>query len=229
MDALNSLIEHWRLFEQSDDSFVHRRDRPFQERGLDAVHTDIAPYPFVGNLRRADVWLLMLNSKLGPNDVREEGEEPYHTLFWRNLKQDFSDQEYPLISLDPSLEGTGTYQYYNRTRGLAALIKALSDRANITLFEARRMLSQRLAIVELLPYRSSTFPRNLRQLPSVNLARAAAREAALTKLLVVPWGIEAWGLQSGPSVLHRPARTFSFAPGGASGYCEGILNHLIES
>jgi hypothetical protein len=118
---------------------------------------------------------------------------------------------------------------YNHTRGLTSLIGRLADACGIAGDEARRVVAGRVAILELLPYRSQTFPRGLDQLPSVNLARAAAREASATRLLVVPWGIQRWGLRPGETVVHRPARTFSFAPGGVSKYGEAIIDRLIQA
>ena len=229
MGALDTLIEHWRAYAPSDASCLHRRDAPFLNTTSSSVHADVQPYPYVGDLRRADVWLLMLNSKLGVHDTQEEAAEPYKSLFQKNLRQELAGEEFPLLSLNPSLQHTGTFKYYNHDRGLASLIRELASLTGVTELEARRVCSNRLAILELLPYRSETFPVALKALPSVNLARRAAQEASATKLLIVPWGLGSWGLKNGENVLNKPARAFTFAPRGKAGYGQAILARLLGS
>lgn len=229
MSALDALIDHWRLYEPSDASWLHRRDAPFLNSHSLPVHADVSAYPYVGDLKRADVWLCMLNSKLGRHDSDEESSEPYKSLFRKNLRQELAEEEFPLLSLNPVLQNTGTFQYYNYDRGLAALVEEFARAKGVSELNARRVCSSRLAILELLPYRSETFPTALKTLPSVNLARRAAQEASATKLLIVPWGLSSWGLKNSDNVRNKPARAFTFAPHGSAGYGKAIVERLLGS
>ncbi len=233
MSALNNLIDHWRLFENVNTEHVHRRDAAFFTGQSDKLHLFLPPIPYVGDLKSADVWILMLNSGVGACDEQDEAAEPYHSLKSRNLRQEFADVSHPFISLDPALSDTGTYLYYNQKRGLGRLISSLAAELRLTKENARALVARKVAVLELIPYRSKGFPGALAQVPSANLARAAAHEALGQKLLVSPWGAAHWRLPAQHSdadrLITRSARAFSFAPGGASGFGEAIIKRLIAS
>ena len=229
MEALERLFDHWQRLGPSSAPYIHNRDKPFLVDRQIRFEDHLTPYPYLGDLRRARVWLLMLNSSVDSADAADEQQPYFKELSKRNIEQDFAGVEFPFFSLDPQLEGTGTYRYYNTKRGLGQLVRSLAVQRAIPEVVARKLVSQYVAVLELLPYRSKNFPAAAAQLPSVNLSRAAAHEALAQRLLLVPWGADHWRLPRNaiqPNLITQGARTFSFAPGGASGFGEAILDRL---
>lgn len=70
MSAIEKLINHWCELDLLAPSRVHPADRPEMDlaQGFD---TGFIPYPYVGDIRAADVWVLMLNSNIGPTDAKQ--------------------------------------------------------------------------------------------------------------------------------------------------------------
>jgi hypothetical protein len=197
--------------------------------------TGFIPYPYVGDIRAADVWVLMLNSNIGPSDAKQEAEPYFADRLRGNLKQDLGAYAHPMLSLDPDLRDTGTYEYYNRRNGLAKLVAELAKCMGATELDARRELSRRLAVVQLFPYRSTSgVPQALLgdALASVRLAKAAVAEAIQSKLVVVPRSARNWGFEYGVrknnlfTFKANQARSASLQPGGACGGGDAILKRL---
>jgi hypothetical protein len=232
---MEKLIDHWAELDLAAPSRVHPGDQAAMDRaqGFDA---GFMPYPYVGDIRAADVWVLMLNSNIGAADAKQEAEPYFADRLQTNLKQDLGAYEHPMLSLDPKLRDTGTYQYYNKRNGLTKLAAALAKRTGTTERDSRRELARRLAVVQLFPYRSTSgVPQSLlgAALASVRLARAAVSEALESKLVVVPrsardWGFE-YGIREGNLFTFKAdqARSASLQPGGACGGGDAILGRLM--
>lgn len=237
MSAIEKLIGHWAELDLAAPSLVHPADRCTMERAQ-GFNTGFMPYPYVGDISAADVWVLMLNSNIGPADAKQEAGSYFADRLSTNLKQDLGAYEYPMLSMDPKLRDTGTYEYYNKRNGLTKLVAALSKRLGTTENAARRELARRLAVVQLFPYRSiSGVPQHLlgEALPSVWFAKAAVAEALKRKLVVVPrsarnWGF-AYGVREGNLFTFKAdqARSASLQPGGACGGGDAILSRLTAS
>lgn len=90
---MNSLVEHWQELDLTKPPYVHPKDVPFFRRrrpddlkhpvldaeafGQDEIankkhffHLSLLPAPFIGDLERADIFILMLN----PGFQRDEYE-----------------------------------------------------------------------------------------------------------------------------------------------------------
>jgi hypothetical protein len=235
--AIEKLIDHWAELDLDAPSRVHPADRAAMDRA-EGFDTGFMPYPYVGDIRAADVWVLMLNSNIGPADAKQEAEPYFADRLRTNLKQDLGAYEHPMLSLDPKLRDTGTYEYYNKRNGLTKLVAELAKRSGATENASRRELARRLAVVQLFPYRSiSGVPQNLlgEALASVRMARAAVAEALKSKLVVVPrsarnWGFE-YGVREGNLFTFKAdqARSASLQPGDACGGGDTILSRLTAS
>lgn len=71
--AIEKLVDHWAELDLDDPPRVHPADRAPMDRA-EGFNTGFMPYPYVGDIRAADVWALMLNSNIGPADAKEEAE-----------------------------------------------------------------------------------------------------------------------------------------------------------
>ena len=235
MSAIEKLIDHWRKLDLKVPLRIHPADQTLMDH-VQGFDTGLVPYPYVGDIRAADVLVLMLNSNIGPTDAKQEAEPYFADRLRGNLKQDLGDCEHPMLSLDPRLRGTGTYEYYNKRNGLTKLVTELAKRSGATERDARRELARRLAVVQLCPYRSTSgVPQALlgNALASVRLARMAITEALKSKLVVVPRSARCWGFEYGVREANLftfkadQARSASLQPGGACGGGDAILDRLI--
>lgn len=240
MTAVERLIEHWRQYEVGARPAVHPTDRHVV-KGVSGLLLSAEPYPFVGDVAGADIWFLMLNSNVGDADAMDEAQPAMAELIRRNLAQEWEGVDYPFFSLHPVLQHTGTYRYYNGRCAFGQLIEAFAGRAGLSLEQARRIVANRVAVVQYFPYRSKgTYPGDARleQTPSTRLVVAAVREAAqLGKLILVPrsalkWGFQ-YGLNAGPIITHRAdqARITSVKPsayGGRMPAGDAALERLLS-
>src|SRR5688572_27598612 len=242
MYATETLIEHWRRFSPDKKPYLHPADAPhvFDPKNFEF---DLLPYPFVGDIAGADVWVLMLNSNIGHRDELDEEDPLFRERQRANLRQDFRGLDYPLLSLDPVLRGTGTYQYYNVRNGFHDLIDVYGTRAGIPTEDARKAIARRVAVLQLLPYRSKSGQYDEKMsgvMPSSRLVYRAVQEAVSLKhkLVVVPRSAPLWGLKyeqniDGRIITYRAdqARSGSLKPSSAGGRCAGgnaIISWLLE-
>jgi hypothetical protein len=234
LNAIERLIEHWAGLEPSASSWIHPADQEALS-GAGAFDLGFVPYPYVGDIRNADIWVLMLNSNIGPKDAIQEATPYFAERLRTNLRQDLATYEYPMLSLDPKLHDTGTYEYYNTRNGLSKLVAEFARRTGRADADARRDLAHRLAVVQLMPYRSTSgVPQALLggAMPSVQLARAAVKKAVESKLVVMPRSARNWGFDYGarePNLFvfkADQARSASLRPGGSCGGGDAILKRL---
>jgi hypothetical protein len=150
-------------------------DPDFGQPSGSSLHLDLLPMPFAGNLEKAKVYLLMLNPGLAPTDYYGEYNVPaYRAELLRNLKQ---VEQSSFIFLDPAYSWHGGYLYWHAK--LAKLISSVAREFGVRYGEARRLIQENIAVIELLPYHSATFAvpnRALQKLQSVELARNFVHE-----------------------------------------------------
>jgi hypothetical protein len=139
-------------------------------------HLSLSPVPYLGNLRSADIFLLMLNPKAGYVDYCTNADPEFQLLLARTLKQE--EGEKVCLALDPEYcRWSSWFGYYEKLFRATLLEHAI--RAG-SYGEALKALSRRLAILELVPYFSANTsrikPAFLDGLPSAQKARDAALE-----------------------------------------------------
>lgn len=240
--------EFWRRFDcEGSAQQVHPDDSDsLTERDRQQMQLGLLPLPVNGNLRSADLVFLMLNPGFSESD-REWGD-----VFSRrslvasetaNLHQREWASDYPMFDLNPEFVGSGGANYWagslGRMKGkLGHLASALAAPDDGDHSSIRRELANRVAVVQLVAYRSTSFadlqggqsragPPQLRlksSLEALELARALVREG--DKLVVIPYGIQHWGYLSPVSseslvVYKRGLREAHFAPTSA-GYRPAI-------
>jgi hypothetical protein len=192
--------------------------------------------PFVGDLLRASIYVLLLNPGVGPHDYFGEYEVPaYRNALLANLRQQFGAGQLPFTFLDPLHSWHGGFAWWHGK--LAAVIKKLSLGLGVSFASARAKLATELASLELVPYHSSTFrdPDKWRQtLTSVALAKNFVSEVIFPRvergeaIVIVARQTALWGLADHPGVIRytgaqaRAAHLTPDSPGGRA-----ILERLL--
>jgi hypothetical protein len=216
----------WRKVIQTPD-FCAPHDR--------RLHLGLLPHPFCGDVRRASIYVLLLNPGVGPSDYYGEyRNREYRTAVLANLKQRPARGVMPFLFLDPRFAWHGGFGWWHGK--LARVIDRMASARRVSFAEARHHLGSVLASVELLPYHSPGFRDAggwLRRLPSVALARAFVEEFVLPRvqrgeaIVIVTRKVAEWGLTEQPGVIAytgaqaRPAHLTPESPGG-----QAILKHL---
>jgi len=212
---LSSRFEGWGAFTADPD---------FGKPGDNRLHLDLLPIPFVGNLKSASIFLLMLNPGLSAQDYYGEYEVPaYKTALLNNLKQ---TEEADFVFLDPRFAWHGGFNYWHTK--LRHVIDDLSSKLSITYGQARSILQSRLAAIELVPYHSASFAvpsQKFEQLRSVKLAHAfvqnllpRAREGEC--LIIATRAVKHWNLPEQNNVVNyspNEARSAHLSPHSRGG------------
>ena len=216
MSAVDKLIKEWAKVPEgellpADAAYINRAEEELSRKGKQlwakcetektgCFHKRLGGVPYIGNLRNARVFLLMVNPT-----VRREDHTDYENnlaIFRKNRLQELNG----CFALQEN--GPRAWACYYRNEVFGALIQALSD-VEYTFLESS------VAILELIPYYScnAELIRNLKaweHLHSAKIVRAAVRElAADQRNLIVPrWkcGPEYWGLAPSANVVPSPAR-----------------------
>lgn len=203
--------------------------------GDNRLHLGLLPQPFFGDVRRASVYILMLNPGLGPTDYYGEYEVPaYRTALLDNLKQKFHNDKNPFLFLDPQFAWHGGFDWWHGK--LAKVIECLASYWNISFAEARVRLGSKLASIELIPYHSLSFRDSdkwLRNLCTVKLAKSYVSEFVFPRvrqrkaIVIVTRKVKEWNLPHLDGVFTytsgqaRGAHLTPDSPGGRA-----ILRHF---
>jgi hypothetical protein len=189
-------------------------DDGFGRPGDIRFHVGLLPQPFLGDLRRASVYILSLNPGLDPTDYFGESRVPeYRNALLANLKQQFDSNRLPFVFLDPQYSWHGGFRWWHRK--LAQVIGVIADGCGISFAAARARLGSQLASLELVPYHSSTFGASsewVKSLRSVALAKSFVRDFIVPRvqsgeaILIAMRGIRHWDLPDIPGVFQYEAR-----------------------
>jgi hypothetical protein len=199
------------------------------------LHLGLLPQPFIGDLRRASIYVLSLNPGLDPTDYFGEFEvQEYRNALLANLKQQFHETAPPFIFLDPRHCWHGGFRWWHKK--LSRLIKTFADESGVSFASARARLATELASVELLPYHSAVFHDSggrLRNLHSVALAKNFVTDFVLPRvkrgeaIAIVVRKAQLWGLPEISGVIRyesKDAQGAHLTPNSSGG--RAILTHL---
>ncbi len=218
-----NLLNEWRKWDPEDFPYVLDRDaailespswkpwvakfRGWQEAtdapdfctsGDERLHLGLIPVPFIGDMLNASIYVLMLNPGLGPGDYFEYKVPRLRRALLANLRQEFKTEATPFVFLDPQFAWHGGFSYWHQK--LNRIIEVLAESRRLSLAEARYSLGTTLAVIQLVPYHSTTFGnrRNVQQLPSVRLAldfvgqTVAERVRAQDAIVIVTRQVKIW-------------------------------------
>ncbi len=208
----------------------------FGKTGLSDLHFGLLPHPYCGDLSNAEIYILMLNPGLSPNDYYGEyNVKEYKQAVINNLKQKI-DKEYPFMFLDPKFSWTAGYQWWHKK--LNGDIGAVAEINKTSFAEATKLMAAKVASIELFPYHSASFHERdkwLSELPSVNMARKFVNETVLDKvrnkkaILIITRQVKTWGIAEGAGIVTYTtgeARGASLSPASDGG--KAIIKRLTK-
>ena len=209
----------------------------FAAPGDKRLHLGLLPHPYCGDLKNAEIYILMLNPGYGPWDYFGEFEVPeFRKAVLSNLKQDFSSKTLPFFMIDPQFSWYGGFAWWHGK--FARVIEKLAEIKGITYAEARNELGTKVASIELLPYHSTSFNDAnhwIRDLPSVNLAREFVKDYVIPRvkdgkaIAIVTRKANIWDLPEHSGVVRyssQEARAAHLSPNSPGG--KAILNRLTQ-
>ena len=188
------------------------------------IHFSLLPVPYVGDLERADIFVLMLNPGFSQREYMVEARPEIDAALRANLAQSHINTA-PMLYLDALFGDHPGQQYWQkRLKGSGSY----------------KELAKRLAVLEVFPYHSEAdSARSLvEKLPSSQVAREFVHNYLVPKaqrgdiLLVVPRAKTQWGVReediSGNIVVHGQGLNASglLTPGTPGG--QSIINWLAS-
>lgn len=193
------LIEFWGSFEAKSSPYYHPLDKDiilrnyknhfkessqefneyllsdaFGSFGDNRMELSLLPVPFAGDLNNAKIIILLLNPGLNYGDYHSESNFPnYKKRVLKNLKQDFSDTDFPFLWLDPNYAWHCGFRWWEEK--LRKVIKIIAEkRFKNSYYNSLKYVSQNIANIELIPYHSVNFKSSslINKLPSAIAAKA---------------------------------------------------------
>ena len=146
------------------------------------LHLGLLPVPFVGNLEKASIFILMLNPGLSAGDYfAEQKVTEFRSAQIRSLRQENTDDEFPFIFLNPDFAWHPGFEYWQKK--FHNIIDEIRKQSKVSYQKAMSILSKRVACLELMPYHSKSFGTGslLNKLPSVELMRNYVRDVVIPK------------------------------------------------
>jgi hypothetical protein len=175
---MHQLINAWRNFPPhvfprllpEDKEMVNQTDRVliyrsyekfitnshFGDKASTQFHLGLLPQPFVGNLSKASIFILLLNPGLSAGDYYAlHHSRAYADAIKRNLSQENEADDFPFFFLNPQFSWTPGGQWWqSRMHSIAAELMRLNG---ISLQQALRHMSPHIACLEMFPYHSRNF------------------------------------------------------------------------
>jgi len=215
--ALDELIKSYEGFVQS------QRFGDFDDY---AFHLSLLPAPYLGDLNRARIFLLLLNPGFDMADYYAEYQVPaFRQRAAASLNQRFDGVEFPFLFLDPEFSWHGGFGYFERK--LRSITQKVARQAGVTYLDGLRQLARSLAVLQMVPYHSAAFRDNWAlKLPSAAKARQFAceqiypRAKAGEAIAVILRNGKQWDAPECPSIvsytgpLARGASLGAETPGG---------------
>ncbi len=223
--------QHW----QNISSFKeYIESREFGSRTQKKLHLGLIPIPYLGNLKNATIFILMLNPGLAAGDFHaEENNDNYKKTLFENLYQNNLDNDYPFFALNPSFSWHPGFGYWHKKLG--QVIRKLAHRRKTSHLEALSILAKDLACLELVPYHSKSFGAHslINRLSSSKAMLEYVHDilvpqAILGKVLIIATrrGRD-WKLPEHEKIIiydRSESRASHLTPGSRGG--EAILQHL---
>lgn len=194
----NTVVLHTNYSEYAKSSLERPKDPQF--------HLGLIPVPYLGDLEKATVFVLMQNPGLGASDYFGEYDVPqYRQQMIDNLQQK-PNRKFPMPFMNPNVAWHGGGSYWrDRLHWLAVL---LTQNRRIEYWDALSLISQQVCILQLIPYHSASFsfPTNrVKQLRSSNLVKRFVYETILPRdnvLILALRQISQWGLPDRSNIIQ---------------------------
>ena len=200
-------------------------------------HIGLLPIPFMGDLLNASIYVLMTNPGLDESDYRECEKTDFKRALIANLKQESLTGTLPFTYLDSQFDWHAGHHYWDRK--FRGIIQALAKSRAVSYAEARSVIGNKIAVIELFPYHSTEGPSDntLKNCPSVRLVKEFVRDTVVERvrakqaIVIVVRRVKNWNqclpedLTEEQGVIRLPnPRSFSFKP--ANPWGQAILRRL---
>ena len=219
-NAINRFETFWRKLDlhSPHTQLIHPDDAPYMTaKTTEGLALHLLPLAVNGSLKRADVIILMLNSGFGDSDVLWETSHPKeHQVMLASQRANLhqrhgSEDQYPFCDLNPLFRDHPGAAYWKgganllikkpQAQKLASIAAELGSAWNASPETVYRKMSNRVAVVELLAYRSTKFKHTALFKKPPSCAEALKLVSTLVeeneKLIVIPRSVKKWGF-SGP-------------------------------
>lgn len=137
----------------------------------------LLPYPFIGDLENAKIFVLMANPNAKPGDAYD-GDGWDKKKHIANLEQDFSGIELPFESLSRQPKPDG--YWYSR---LKRTIERMMKKKNLLHEDAIELVAKNLAVIQRAPYWSTNFVDGVEKLPSAQLTLDYVNDSVVPRVL----------------------------------------------
>ncbi|TKB26479.1 hypothetical protein FCL47_08680 [Desulfopila sp. IMCC35006] len=173
------------------------------------LHINLHPQPFVGNLDESFVYILFGNPGFVIPDYQDELSNAVHAAACAMNLRKAGQGFYPLL---PGSAGTGAANYWNSR--FKNLLLALTHFLDISIAAARKLVIQRVPLLEAGAYHSMKSPGEwCDSLPSSRVTRSYVHQVLLPKarkgeVLIFVWRRATfWGIPTGiRGVISRPPK-----------------------
>lgn len=209
--ATKDLIDFWEKLEINSNYFIHNEDsilskdfifdKPVQdysdENDMYKFHSGLFPIPYIGDIKKATCYILMLNPGYSNNDYEEENKEYFKHCLINNLKQN-DKNPYPFFYLDPKNCNHPGYAYWKNK------FKTIIDELNCE--NAIEIIAKKVAIIQLVPYHSQKVKLTKKIISSLKSVKEIIKfiediNTDDSKQFIVVRQAKNWGLNSKENVL----------------------------
>ena len=164
---------------------------------LNKLQLGLIPMPYTGDLRKASIFILMLNPGFNAKHHFAEANPNFRRALIKNLYQQNLNKDFPFMSLNPQFAWHSDYW----TRRFQKILEKLIEKKNITYREALKVIAKKVACLQYVPYHSkSGLPGGLPTLASTEKIRQHVHKVILPKvkkdkvLVIVMRKSKEWGL-----------------------------------
>lgn len=227
----NSLYSFWKELSLDSKPYIHPRDKEIvkqylkqldcnwkefvsnadliSEKENTMLYTSLIPVPYVGDLEKAEVIILMTNPAFNPMSIwAEENSKEFFDALKSNLYRDKKSKYNPFLFLDPNFSWHPGFVYW--TRRLKRTIDRIMEKRNLSHLQALEWVGQKIACVQLFAYSSKTldsikinslFPQSVKAVQDYINKKILPQAKQNKKLVIVVRSIEAWGIPKGKNVI----------------------------
>jgi hypothetical protein len=146
-------------------------DKDFGQRPPHELQAGLLPVPYVGDLRKARIFLLTLNPGFEPLDLYgEHTNRDFKKDLVHNLTQSSLDSEYPFLTLNPKNSWHGGYKYWSKR--FSDLTAFFQTERKCSFRQSLAFIAQNVAVMEAAPYHSTSFDVSKKVISQLQSSRA---------------------------------------------------------
>ncbi len=190
----------------------YRKSSSFGDDDDKRLHLSLRPVPYLGNLAKAEIFILLLNPGLKCSDYWAESKsKEFRQRLENNLQQSFVGIEYPFFMLDPQFCWCSGFIWWENK--LHEVIRRIAEDRAIKYLDAMCDLSSKLACLELIPYHSPSFGAHAFIKPPKQLESVKIIQDYVNNTLKPRAQAEKGNKDKCTLIVTRQAKAWDFPPG----------------